>query len=98
MKIDDSYTFWKDFGSCQGDREDLFGVCIWHGPQGYPKGAPRAPKRRPRVPQGLPKDVPKGDFEGRGEYLRWFPPYPSSAGAGLPEIAVWDPLARLGHM
>ena len=28
VKIDDSYTFWKDFGSCQGDREDLFGVCI----------------------------------------------------------------------
>ena len=37
---------------------------------------------------GIPKVVPP--------YM--FPPYPSSAGAGLPEIALWDPIPRLGHM
>ena len=28
VKNDDSYTFWKDFGSCQGDSRDLFWACI----------------------------------------------------------------------
>ena len=49
------------------------------------------PKGVPRVPQGLPKDVPEGDFEGRGEYLRWFPPYmkkaPRSADSGAVSIS-----------
>ena len=47
----------------------------------------------PRVSQGItkgtqktPQGIPGGDFEGKGEYLDWFPPYmgkaPPSAASG----------------
>ena len=44
------------------------------------------------------KMVPqKAIFKGKGEYLRWFPPYPSSAGARPDESSSGMNLALGWH-
>ena len=72
--------------------------------KGLAKGAQRLPRdlhtspRLPQKPQRPPqwykkvsKDLPKGPKDqAGGEYLRWFPPYPPSAGARPDEIALLD--------
>ena len=58
VKIEDSYTFWKDFGLLENNSRGLFGVCFGHASQGRPKGCPKALKRcsmmSPKVPKGHP--------------------------------------------
>ena len=60
VKIDDSYTFWKDFGFLENNSRGLFGVCFGHASQGRPKGCPKAPKRCSMISPKVPKGHPKG--------------------------------------
>ena len=72
-------------------------TCSQKEPQDLPNGTQRSPKgfhNSPKRPQRPSTRIPKA----RGEYLRWFPPYPSSAGAGLSESSRLDPLPTFGDM
>ena len=57
------------------------------------KGHPKAPKTYPKVPK-IPQRCPKG----KGGISKVFPPYPSSAGAGVAERARWVPTSHFGDM